>query len=284
MTRFHSDRSTTAAGVAAASVALLALLFLPAACGGKRVEGSSGPTGDDRPASLLLYCGAGIRPPVAELAELFTRRSGVPLVVDYAGSEVLLSKIRLTRKGDVYMPGDGQYVDQAAAEGMILFRRSVSSFVPVILVERGNPRGIKFLEDLFAPGVRLGLGNPETCAIGRQCRKIFEKNGFDRERVGKNLFFQSLTVNELGLQIQAGSLDATIVWDAIARSHAAQGDVIAIQAERNIVSAVDVGVLSFTVRAEVARRFVDLIVSEEGKSIFRNHGYQVELPGESEQP
>jgi molybdate transport system substrate-binding protein len=269
---------------AAAAIVVTALVFLLTACGGEGEERGSGQTEDDQTQSLLLYCAAGIRPPVAEIAALFTRRTGVPVVVDYAGSEVLLSKIRLTRRGDLYMPGDRHYVDQAAAEGMILSRRSVSCFVPAILVGKGNPRGIRRLEDLFEPGVRLGLGNPEACAIGRQCRKIFEKNGFDRERVEKNLVFQSLTVNELGLQIQAGSLDATIVWDAIARPHAARGEVIAIPAERNIVSAIDVGVLSFANRAESARRFVGLLVSGEGKTIFRSHGYQVEPAGESDRP
>ena len=62
------------------------------------------------PKKLLLYCGAGIRPPVAQMAEAFEREHGVKIVVDYAGSEVLLSKIKLIRKGDLYMPGDKHYV------------------------------------------------------------------------------------------------------------------------------------------------------------------------------
>ncbi len=60
---------------------------------------------------LLLYCGAGIRPPAAELAETFGRENGVKIVTNYAGSETLLSTIRLVREGDLYMPGDKYYVE-----------------------------------------------------------------------------------------------------------------------------------------------------------------------------
>ena len=59
---------------------------------------------------LLLYCGADIRPPVQEIAEAFESEHGIKIVTDYAGSEVLLSKIKLARRGDLYMPGDKHYV------------------------------------------------------------------------------------------------------------------------------------------------------------------------------
>ena len=77
---------------------------------------------------LLLYCGAGIRPPVQEIAEAFEREHGVKVITDYAGSEMLLSKIKLARRGDLYMPGDKYYVEQATTEGMILSQQSVCYF------------------------------------------------------------------------------------------------------------------------------------------------------------
>ncbi|UCE48179.1 MAG: substrate-binding domain-containing protein, partial [Phycisphaerales bacterium] len=138
---------------------------------------------------LLLYCGAGIRPPVEEMIAAFEREHGVKVVADYAGSEVLLSKLKLARKGDLYMPGDKHYVDQAAAEGMILSQQSVCYFVPTILVRKGNPKNIRGLEDLTTEGVKLGLGNAQACAIGRKTRQIFAKNDIEWERVEKNLAF-----------------------------------------------------------------------------------------------
>lgn len=231
--------------------------------------------GDEK--ELLLYCGAGIRPPAAELAETFGRENGVKIITNYAGSETLLSTIRLVREGDLYMPGDKYYVEEAAREGMIHSRRSVCYWVPTILVQKGNPKNIQGLQDLLQPGVKLGLGDASTCAIGRTSQKILAKNNIGWEEVEKNLAFQSLTVNELGMQIQAKTLDAVIVWDAMARYYSEYGDQVSIAPEQNIISTVDIGVLKFTKHRELAEEFLDFMTSPRGRAIFIKHNYTVEL-------
>jgi molybdate transport system substrate-binding protein len=227
---------------------------------------------------LLLYCGAGIRPPVQQIAEEFQREHDVKVVTDYAGSEVLLSKIKLARRGDLYMPGDKSYIEQAEQQGMILSQQSVCYFVPTILVKKGNPKNIHSLRDLLADGVKLGIGDPKACAIGRKTKQIFAKNNIPWQDVEKNVSFQSLTVNELGMQIQAGSLDAVIVWDAIARYYSEYGTELAIPVEENVISSVNIGILTFTKNRSLAEQFVKFIVSARGQSIFKQHNYRTEPP------
>lgn len=225
---------------------------------------------------LLLYCGAGIRPPTDELVKTFERECGVKVAVDYAGSEVLLSKTKLTGRGDFYMPGDKYYVDQAAREGMILSQRSVCYWIPTILVQKGNPKNICSLKDFLRPGIKLGLGDPNACAIGRTTQQVLARNNIAREDIEKNLVFQSLTVNELGMQIQAEALDAVIVWDAMARYYSEYGDQVPIAPEKNVISTVDIGILKFTKNRELAEKFVDFVTSELGQEIFRKHKYSTE--------
>lgn len=232
----------------------------------------------DTEKELLLYCGAGIRPPADELAETFGREHGVKIITNYAGSEVLLSTIRLVRSGDLYMPGDKHYVEQAAKEDMIHSHRSVCYFIPVILVQKGNPKNINGLRALLRPGVKLGLGDAKACAIGRKTRKILTKNNIVWGDFEKNLKFHSLTVNELGMQIQANALDAVIVWDAIARYYSEYGTEISIPVEQNVISTIDIGVLKFSRHKELAERFVDFVASERGREIFKKHNYSTELP------
>ncbi|HUT90950.1 MAG TPA: substrate-binding domain-containing protein, partial [Thermoguttaceae bacterium] len=157
-----------------------------------------------------LYCGAGIRPPVEELAKEFGRRHGVNIICDYAGSEVLLSRIKLTGEGDLYMPGDVHYVELAEKEGLIARKETVCYFVPVILVQAGNPEKIYTLEHLTRDGLKVGLGDPKACAIGPKSLRILEKNKISKEDV--DVTFWSPTVTELANHIKAGSLDAVIVW------------------------------------------------------------------------
>lgn len=180
------------------------------------------------------------------------------------------------------MPGDQSYVDIAAEAGMIESSTVACYFVPAILVAKGNPKGIVSLQDLTRDGIRLGLGDANACAIGRQSRKIFAKNNIPWANVEKNLVFQSMTVNELGIQVQAGSLDAVMVWDAVANQYLDHGELVAIPLEQNVVSTVPVGVLNFSRNKALARRFVDFAASDLGRSIFRKHHYRVDSPLEDE--
>jgi molybdate transport system substrate-binding protein len=251
-----------------------------AALTGCEKRGAERPATDSR--SLLVFCGAGLRPPMAELAEQFEQETGIDVEVDYAGHQVLLSKIKLGRQGDMYVPGDKRYVDLAAEEGLILSRESVCYFVPTILVQKGNPKRISGLHDLVRPGVRLGLGNSEACAIGRKSKRIFEKNNVPWPDVERNLLFQSATVNELGMHIQAQSLDAVIVWDAVAAYYARHGDEVPIPVRQNVISTVEAGILKYTSREALARRFLEFMISDPGQQVFRKHGYRVTPPRSDE--
>ncbi len=260
---------------------LVSASLLVADCGEKAGQ-SSGPAvkevaGQDA-TTLRLYCGAGIRPPAAELVELFQKQHGVKIETMYSGSNLLLGQIKLSHKGDLYMPGDVHYVEQAEKEGLIQSKKKVAYFIPVILVQKGNPKNIQTLEDLLKPGVKLGLGNPQACAIGRKTMKIFAKNRIDQQAVDKNLAFSSVTVNELGNAVKLGTIDATIVWEALARYHKAEAEVVKIPREQNLVSTIPIAVLSFSKNQAWANRFVEFITSDAGKEIFKKHGYTVVGP------
>jgi molybdate transport system substrate-binding protein len=247
---------------------------------GCREEPVASPGNENQP-RLMLFCGAGIQSPVAELVEVFSRDNHCRIEVDYAGSEVLLSRISLKKKGDLYMPGDQSYVDIAAEAGMIESTTTACYFVPAILVVKGNPKHITSIQDLTRKGTRLGLGDAKACAIGRQSKEIFAQNDIPWTEVEKNLVFQSLTVNELGMQIQTGSLDAVIVWDAIANQYLDHGELVNIPPEQNVISTVPVGVLSFSEHKNLARRFADFAASDQGRAIFSKHHYRVDPPAEN---
>jgi molybdate transport system substrate-binding protein len=229
-------------------------------------------------ARLVVYCAAGMRPPMAELAEEFGRQQGLTVETDFAGSEMLLSRIKLTRRGDLFMPGDEHYVDRAKAEGLIASAKTACYFVPVILVQKGNPKNIRALADLTRPGLRLGLGDPNACAIGRVSAAVLAKNKLPPDKIDRNVVFRSLTVNELGNNVKLKELDAAIVWDAVAAYFAADADAIPIPPDRNVISAVTIGVLGCSEQPDLAEKFVAYVVSAEGREVLRRHRYTTELP------
>ena len=162
---------------------------------------------------------------------------------------------------------------------MLAQKYEMCKLVPVILVRKGNPKGIKSVADLAKPGVRVGLGNPDAGRIGRTAQAIFKKSGVDPERIRKNVAFQSMTVNELGIQIKTGQLDAAIVWDAIAAYYKESADVVPIPPEQNVVSTVGVGVLKSSKVPDLAWRLAFFAAkSKESRAIWEAHNYTVSEP------
>jgi molybdate transport system substrate-binding protein len=250
----------------------IAVLMAVSLCAGCR-EDTAKPASQDRP-ELLLFCGAGLRPPVDVLIQDFSKAQDVRVTVDYAGSEVLLSKIKLSRQGDLYMPGDERYTDAAADQGLVASRRRVCHLVPSILVAKDNPKGIRSLADLARKDVRVGFGDPRACSIGVVSQELLRKHGMGPiESLAR---FQSVTVNELAVHVQTGSLDAAVVWDAVARQYARHTTEVEIPIEHNIVPAVDIAVLTSSKALSLAEAFAEFASSTRAREIFRQHGYRVD--------
>jgi len=229
--------------------------------------------------SLLIYAGAGLSDAVLATGEAFTKATGAKVESSFGGSGVLLSSLKAanetgTLKGDLFMPGSVAYVKQAEALGLIESMKPVAWFVPVIIVQLGNPEGIKSLQDLT--NFRLARGNPDACQVGKLTAKLFKKNGITADAVKAATVFESLTVNELGTIVGVGdNADAAVVWDATAAQHAAKTDIVKIPFQDNIISAVSVGLMKTSQDPEVARAFIRFLTSPEGKAILSAKSYRV---------
>ena len=226
--------------------------------------------------TLRLFCGAGIRPPVDEIIKLFKDETGIEVKPTYAGSGVLLTQIQLNRKGDLYMPGDEVFISRAESKGLISEKRNVAYFVPVILVQKGNPRGIKSIADLARPGIKVAMGDVKACAIGEVTEKILKKAGVE-DQVKGNVVYTGVTVQELGNAVKLKTVDAAIVWDATAKFYPDSAEAIRIPEEQNVIVRIPIGILSFSKHKEESRKFLDFITSERARRIFEKHGYTTKL-------
>ena len=230
---------------------------------------------------VKLYAGAGMRKGIDALVEAFEKETGLEVEVDYGGSNVVMARAKLDaeagRDADLFMPGDVWYVDQLHADtGLIESKTFVVWFVPVILVQKGNPKDIHTLADLFRDDVHVALGSSKSCQIGRLTTKLFEKNGLDRSTKS---FKESATVNEMAIWVDTEDVDAAIVWDVVAESWTQTTEIRTIPLPDNIISQVVIGLLKTSKNKPAAQKFIDFITSEKGQTILKAKRYTVEEPG-----
>jgi len=229
--------------------------------------------------SLFFHAGVGQRSSLNEIKDLFQKRHPkVQVNFSYKGSGYFIADITRSKEGDLFMPGEEFYLLQAAERGFIEDydpgRDVAAHFITVILTPRGNPKQIKRVEDFARPGIKVGLGNPKACAIGRWHEKTFKKAGI-WEAVQKNATQSAKCIPELGNAAQHRLIDATIVWATTAVLYLRDCEIIPIEPRYRGVIRLPVALLKFAKHPRSARLLKDLILSEEGREIFHSHAYAV---------
>lgn len=228
-------------------------------------------------APLLVFCAAGLKPAVAEIAAAYEKELGRRIELQYGGSGTLLNNLEVARRGDLYLAADSTYLDLAAAKGLVAETIPVAAMRAVIAFKRGNPKHIAAIADLARDDVRLSLANPEAASIGRTIKEVLAAAGrWDAiaERVRQAGVFKP-TVNDVANDLVIGSADAGILWDAVVAQYP-ELDSIPVPEFDRAPATVVVGVLTSSEHPTEALRFARyLTASDRGLAEFKKRGYGV---------
>ena len=228
--------------------------------------------------TLFVYCAAGVKDPVLEIAKAFEKEAGVKVEFTFANSGQLLGQIETTRSGDVYIPGDVGFAAKAKEKNLLAGNPvEFCHFVPAIYVRKGNPKNIKGVSDLERPGLKLALADVSS-AVGRIQADLFKKNGSNLEALKKNTVFSPALVTDVALAVKMGSVDAGIIWDALGTFAPDQAEIVRIPAEKNVTSTVGACALTVAKNPKAAVAFLRLLSSEKGRDILKGMGFTVVKP------
>ncbi len=222
-------------------------------------------------APLVVYCAAGIKPPVEAVARAYEQAYGVSIQLQYGGSGALLSNPRVAGRGDLFLAADESYLLIAQTNHLLEEVIPLSRMVPVIAVRKGNPKNIQNVADLLA--VEVALANPEAAAVGKITRDLLRKTG-EWEALEKGVRVFKPTVNDVANDIKLGTVDAGIIWDATARQYP-ELELVAVPALVSGEQRVSIGVLKFSEQPTAALRFARYLgARDKGLKEFARFGYQ----------
>ncbi len=260
-------------------VIALALVALLAGCAYPANNVHTTQTEQKAPAQLVVCCGAGLMKPMNELVSSFEKETGCKVTIHYGGSGELYA-ILSTKGCDVFIPGSYYYVERAVEEGYIVNGSvvNVTKHVPVIAVPKGNPAGIHSLSDLAKPGVRVAIGDPKACAIGRVAVKMLKKDGL-WEKVKKNVVVEAPTVNQLLVYVATGQVDCAIIWADLVTWAQAKGkiEVISIPPQQNLIKTIPVAITVYAKkdgRLGYAEKFEKFVTSPEAIEVWKKWGFE----------
>ncbi|MGA2865037.1 MAG: molybdate ABC transporter substrate-binding protein [Verrucomicrobiota bacterium] len=223
---------------------------------------------------LLVYCAAGLKPPVEAVARQYEKECGVAVQLQYGGSGTLLSNLRVAARGDVFLAGDESYIELARSNGLVVESIPIGRMGLVVAVRRGNPKGVHSLGDLVRADVRLALGNPDAAAVGKLGRELLEQTG-DWAAIEARAKVFKPTVNDLANDVKLGAADAALVWDATVSAYPELEAVKFPPIDRG-EQRVTLGVLRCSRQPTAALHFARyLTAGDRGLGEFRRAGYRV---------
>ncbi|MEM7147262.1 MAG: molybdate ABC transporter substrate-binding protein [Verrucomicrobiota bacterium] len=232
-------------------------------------RGGSGKDGLDEP--LVMFCAAGIRAPVEAIAAAYEEEYGVPVQLQFGGSGTLLSSLKVSN-ADIYLAADTSYTDLAKEEGLLAETMEVSYLTAGLGVPKGNPKGVKSLEDLKREDLKVGLANPEAASVGKFTKKVLSEHGvWD----GVDAEVMTPTVNELANSLKLGTIDVAVVWDALAEQYE-EIDFVSVPEFDVEKKTITVGVLKAAPHPTAALTFCRFLTSRDrGLPVFAAEGYEV---------
>lgn len=227
---------------------------------------------------LFVFAGAASKPPTEETARVFEAKTGVKVNLTFGGSGFVLSQMTLAKKGDIYFPGSSDYMEIAKRKGLVFpeSERHVVYLVPALSVQKGNPKGIKSLKDLTQPGLRVAIANPDGVCVGLYAVEIIEKNLKPDEKAAlrKNLVNYTESCEKTATAISLKAADVVIGWRIFQYWDPARIETISLKKEEIArIGYIPIAVSKFTSDRLLAQKFIDFILSDEGRAIFRKHHY-----------
>lgn len=226
--------------------------------------------------TLHVYGPGGPAPAMKEAAADFEKKSGIKVEITagptpqwiekaksdadiiYSGSETMMT--------DFVVALDGRI---AHSEVQPLYLRPLS-----ILVRPGNPKKIKGLNDILAPGVKILVVN------GAGQNGVWEDMAGRKgdiktvKTLRKNIVSYAKNSAEARQQwMEQAEIDAWLIWNIWQISNPSVADVVEIEPEYAIFRDTAVVLTTQGKTKDAAQQFVDFLSSPDGARIFRKWGW-----------
>ncbi|HIE34446.1 MAG TPA: molybdate ABC transporter substrate-binding protein [Candidatus Altiarchaeales archaeon] len=224
---------------------------------------------------IVVFAGAASKPALEKVSRIFEEKTGIGVELNFGVSESMLLQMKMAKKGDIYIPGYQDYMIKAKRENIIYpeTERVIAYLIPAINVQSGNPKNITSLNDLGREGIKVGICNPESCCVGRYAVEILEYNNLT-EKVKKNIITYAESCPKTASLVALDKVDAIIGWRAFGKWNPDDIDIVYIEKERiPRISYISSAISVYTKDKESAHKFIDFLVSEDGRKIFAEYGY-----------
>jgi accessory colonization factor AcfC len=228
--------------------------------------------------------------PLEKAAELFEKQSGIHVVIDVCsrhcaapvaeeatgetGGDDFLLEISDAGIHDLAIGGAEYLLDDGEVRGIVQRhqRRTIAYRASAIIVPAGNPKNIRTIEEMSAPGVRVGVSVID-CLKGLW-EDITGRLGL-MDKIRKNISYYANGCIAIVEAVADNQVDAAFGWTAFKHLEPDRIEVVELPKEQQVLRGTGVGMLSFAKDTKAARRFMDFLTTPEARAFYKEYGWVV---------
>lgn len=230
-------------------------------------------------AQINLYGPGGPHVPLLEAAQNYKELTGVEVIVNYGPQDTWNDKA--SQNADILFGASEQSALAIATDHEDKF--DIKNITPlylrraIILVHKGNPKGISGLRDLADKNVGIiapdGAGHSNTSGTGVWEDMVGRTQDIELIHKFRNniISFTPNSGTARKMFLEDPNVDAWITWIDWAKSNPNYGDVVEI--EKDLVVYRDINVVARKDASIEILKFIDYLKSDTVNKIFEKYGF-----------
>lgn len=218
---------------------------------------------------IVVFAASSLTAAFTELADAFEAEyTDASVQLNFAASSELVTQIGDGAPADVFASADVSNMAKLinaghnASEPVVFAHNALA-----IIVAAGNPASVTGVGDLGEEDL-IVITCADEVPCGKYAAQIFENAGV---AVTPRSFEEN--VKAVASKVVLGEADAGIVYatDVVAADDEADG--VTIPADINVVAEYPIAVTKAAANPQLARAFIDFVISERGQAILASHGF-----------
>lgn len=232
--------------------------------------------GADEPAranDATVLAAASLSEVFGELAQVYERgHPGSRVVLELAASPTLAAQVRAGARFDVLATADERTMGEAWRAGLVERPAALATNRLVVIAPSENPGGIRGIEDLARPGIRVILAQPEVPA-GAYAREALAALGI-AAAVESNVVSNALDVKAVAAAVALGEADAGVVYATdVTRDLRDRVRVFPLPERVSVRAVYAIALASEPEHRVGGPAFLDFVRSAAGRDILEAHGF-----------
>ncbi len=220
--------------------------------------------------SIHIYCGAGMKKPFLEIAEIYEEEAKVNVDVTVGNAAEIKNQIVESDDGDIWICGGQSELKSLEEKDMVGEVISLVKHVPVVAVSKDSSVKIESPQDLANADISVVTGDAGATPIGKIANKFFEKQGIkDKVNIVANTCSSPAMIE--ALQTSEANVAIMFKENAIDKEGVEILDMPEINDHIMNVQAVG---LSTSKNVEETADFMKWIETEKPKEIWAKYGYE----------